>query len=343
MGVLPAPAVQEAQRPAPLALSRDDVWMSELWLGSWWDTFGAGRELQVLRPEEGRQGGWPLFCERRYGLRRLRLIGSGYCRHALPEPECIPGLADRLAGARDWDVLDFTGLPLEQAEGWREQLCAQGLGVRCTPPWGQRYIPLSTGAGPRVRRRWAEVEQELQPGLLCNLGKRERAVQARGPLRLRIHTTTAGLEALFAACLRIEASGWKGVQQSAMLCQPAKRAFYRTLAWRAAACGALHLALLYSGETLIAFAFDLLWGNVVSGIKIGYLDSWRRYAPGMLLQYRLLRHLHARGIGEYDLGGGAEAYKAAWTPHVRLLANLRACRPDVRGRAAELLLRVRRD
>lgn len=334
MGPFPAPAVQAPTVAAPLALSRDDVWMSALWLGTWWDTFGGGRELQVLAPEEGQQGCWPLFCERRCGLRRLALVGNRYCRHALADADCIPLLAARLAGARDWDELDFTGLPLAQAESWREQLCAHGLAARCAPPWGQRYIPLA--------RPWAQVEREFQPGLPSDVGKRERALQNRGPLALRIQTTSEGLRALFSACLQIEASGWKGARHSAMLCRPVQCAFYRALALRAAAGGALHLALLYCGQTLIAFAFDLVYGNVVSGVKIGYLDNWRRYAPGMVLQYRLLRYLHGRGIAEYDFGGGAETHKAAWTPHARMLANVRAFHSSLRGRAAELLLRGRK-
>lgn len=334
MGLFPAPAVREPIVEAPLALSRDDVWMSALWLGTWWDAFGDGRELRVLAPEEDRRGVWPMFCERRCGLRRLALVGNGYCRHALADRDCIPALAARLASARDWDELDFTGLPLAQAESWREQLCAHGLAARCTPPWGQRYIPLG--------RPWAQVEREFRPGLLPDVGKRERALQSRGSVTLRIHTTAEGLEAVFEACLAIEASGWKGRQHSAMICRPVQCAFYRALALRAAAGGALHLALLYCGQTLIAFAFDLFYGNAVSGVKIGYLDTWRRHAPGMVLQYRLLRYLHDRGIAEYDLGGGAETHKAAWTPHARPLANVRAFHSSLRGRAAELLLRGRK-
>ncbi|MDQ3936431.1 MAG: hypothetical protein M3340_17560, partial [Actinomycetota bacterium] len=50
------------------------------WASAWWDHFGGGRALHVLRCRDG-EGGTrailPLFLDRRGPLRMLRFVGTG--------------------------------------------------------------------------------------------------------------------------------------------------------------------------------------------------------------------------------------------------------------------------
>ena len=113
------------------------------------------------------------------------------------------------------------------------------------------------------------------------------------------------------------------------------------MAFRAAATGALYLALLYSNDALIAFSFCLRHHRVLGGVKIAYHDGWRRYAPGSVLTYRLLQRLQQQGAAELDFSGGDDPYKAEWTPYARTLADLRAFNRTARGRAAAFLCNSR--
>lgn len=325
----PPPAVGKAAS-APAA---DDIWTSELWLETWWEVFGAGSERYGLQPASPPNVHWPLYRERYRLRRRVALLGNDYCRHHLACPDRIPDLVAALAGRRDWDELMLTGLPVDQAHLWLERLAAAGLPARIEPGCLQRYVALD--------RPWAEVEADFRPTLLSNVRRRERALRRLAPLELRVQTEPAGLDKVFEACLRLEASGWKGERGTAMISRPESRRFYTLLTHRAAAAGALYLSQLYSGEVLIAFSLGLRGGRALAGVKIAYLDSWRRYAPGTILKYLLLRRLHAARFTEMDLGGGDAPYKADWTPYTRALASLHAYNRTLPGRAAAALARTR--
>lgn len=334
----PATLIPPAERPrqqraADGATGDDNPWMSAVWLDTWWEVYGAQRRPRMLSLPDDEQAQWPMYEERDRHLRSLGLLGYSYCRHSLPQPESIPALAAQLAAQRDWDTLHFTGLPLDQARRWCDSLRAARLSASVLPAHQQRYLPLD--------RPWVEIEAEMRPSLLSNVHRRERMLEKLSPLQMRVQTDSGGLGPIFEECVALEASGWKGAQKTALAFLPEAQRFYRNLAFRAAAVDALHWALLYSGDTLIAFSFCLRRHRVLGGVKIAYHHDWRRYAPGLVLTYRLLQLLHREGMAELDFAGGDDAYKAEWTPHARALGDLRAFNRTLRGRTATIVARTR--
>jgi len=321
------------RRAADGATANDNPWMSALWLRTWWEVYGGQRQARVISLPAPEPAEWPMYQENDRHLRSLGLLGYSYCRHSLPQPENIPALAAQLAAQRDWDTLHFTGLPLDQARRWCDGLRAARLTASVSLAHQQRYLPLD--------RTWPEIEAEMRPSLRSNVHRRERMLEKLGPLQLRVHTQPDGLASIFEECVALESSGWKGKQRTALAYLPDARRFYRTLAFRAAATGALYLALLYSNDALIAFSFCLRHHRVLGGVKIAYHDGWRRYAPGSVLTYRLLQRLQQQGAAELDFSGGDDPYKAEWTPYARTLADLRAFNRTARGRAAAFLCNSR--
>ena len=314
--------------PAQLPLPGTEVWMSWWWLRSWWEAYGARRQLRVLALHASPPLLCPLFCERRRGLRRLAFLGSDCRRHRLPHPGsdfavCAQRWAELLAARRDWDVFDLRALPQAQAAAWIAALRALRLPLGPAHAWRQWYVALD--------RPWPQVEADFRPGLLSNLAKRDRALRRLGPLEFRLVEDAAGLAAVFDECLAIEASGWKGAGGTALACDPRGREFYRNVTRRAAAQGALWLALLYSGPTLIAFQLYLRSGDTLSGLRIGHRHDWRRHAPGMVLQRLVLERAHQLGFAEMDFSGGDEPFKSDWSASARTLVDVCAFHRTLRG------------
>jgi CelD/BcsL family acetyltransferase involved in cellulose biosynthesis len=317
-----------------------EPWMSDLWLDIWWEHFGHGHRVALTVPPWGVP--LPLLREHRHGLRRLRGLGNGSQRCSLrcaagQLAELAPALAAALAARRDWDWLELDRLLLPQARSLAEALCAAGLWTGCSAPVRQRYVPLD--------RPWEQVAAVWKPRLAAELARRERALRRLGALEFEVIAEPAPAGQHFEDCLRLETAGWKGRAGTAMLSLPAKAGFYRALVARLAAAGVLRLALLKLDARLLAFNLAVVRGEALASLKIGFDESaeWRRFGPGQLLQLRLLRWAHARGLAELDLLGGEDATKAAWTPCFRELARLRAFNRTWRGRAAAVALRRRLD
>lgn len=324
------PALPQAEAFVP------ETWMSDLWLDTWWEHFGHGRRVALAVPPWGVP--LPLLRERRHGLRRLRGLGNGSQRCSLrcsgsQAAQVAPALASALAARRDWDWLELDRLILPQARSLAGALRAAGLWAECSEPVRQPFVPLD--------RPWERIAAAWKPKMLAELARRERGLCRLGALELEVNASPVPAVRRFEECLRLEAAGWKGGAGTAMLSSSAKAGFYRALVARLAAAGALRLALLTLDARLLAFNLAVVRGDVLASLKIGYDESaaWRKFGPGQLLQLRLLRWAHAQGLAELDLLGGEDATKAAWTPHFRELARLRAFNRTWRGRAVALALR----
>jgi CelD/BcsL family acetyltransferase involved in cellulose biosynthesis len=329
-----------ASSPAPQAVAAftPEPWMSDPWLDTWWEHFGAGQRFALAVPP------WdvllPLKREQRWGVRRLRGFGHASQRCSLRCPpaevaDAAAALGGALARRRDWDWLDLDRMMMGQAAALAKELRAEGLGVECAAPVRQYHIPLG--------RPWALVAADCGRKLMAELARKERGLRRLGRLEFEVVATPRAVAFGFEACLRLEAAGWKGRADTAMLSSPAKAGFYRALVSRLAAAGQLRLALLRLDAHLLAFNLCVAHAGALASLKIGYNEApeWRTFGPGQLLQALLLRWAHAEGLHEFDLLGGEDATKAAWTPHFRALTRLRAFHRTWRGRAAGLALRRR--
>ncbi|MGH9477877.1 MAG: GNAT family N-acetyltransferase [Terriglobales bacterium] len=307
-----------------------EFWMSWLWLSTWWQVYGTGRQLRIAVVEGQKWVSCPLYRQRRLGVRQLAFLGSASRRHALGDavPDAAERMARWLAERRDWDSLKLEAVPAGERAAWKRGFDAADLKVCEGQCWLQRSIPL--------HRPWQEVTAGFRPGLLSNLARRERMLARAGSVRLRQVATSADLADVFETCLAMEASGWKGDAGSAMAQNPLARRFYSLLAQRAAERNQLRLTLLELNGAPIAFSLRLRHGNTLASLKIGYDRAHRRFAPGAVLQYQVLREAQAEGIEEVDLSGGDDAYKADWTACGQQLGDLQVYNRTALGRAARM-------
>lgn len=93
--------------------------------------------------------------------------------------------------------------------------------------------------------------------------------------------------------LALEGAGWKGTAGTALASDPAHAQFFREIAARFAARGALNLVFLRGGETQLAATCDLVAGGVDFCFKVAYDERFSRFAPGRDLAFKMIDYFHA--------------------------------------------------
>ena len=148
------------------------------------------------------------------------------------------------------------------------------------------------------------------------------------------------LDAMLAEGYRVEASGWKGRQGTAIDSDPATRAFYSAVAAWAAERGWLRLAYLRLDDRAIAFELLLQDTFAAYSVKTGYDEAHRTASPSTLLTHHTLEAVVASAAQTFEWLGHDEPYKMAFSDGVRERLSITWFAPTILGRLDHLLMSV---
>lgn len=210
-----------------------------------------------------------------------------------------------------------------------------------------RTWPGSVHVAPHARAPAADCRD----GYEAWLARRSKRVRHRWP-RLEAHVvdtlgmtyhcleTFDDLPALLLRLFAVEASGWKGRDGTAIVCNPADRQFYTTLAHRAAAAGVLRIAMLRQGERIAAFEYSIFGGERLYVLKVGYDEAFEDASIGHVLAAIHIRDCCADPrIAWYDkLGNGMTPapYKLRFADEIETLHRITLYAPGWRAQAVRL-------
>jgi CelD/BcsL family acetyltransferase involved in cellulose biosynthesis len=296
------------------------------WITAWWDVFGHGA-LQILTLRRaGRLAGVLPLCGDRGWLRSPT-------NDQTPQFGIVAedaAAADELADA----ALDRAGrrltLSLVDASGW--DLAALRGGARAR---GYRVLARPVVRPPYllVDGDWAAFEKHVAGRLLRDLRRRRRRLEDQGVLTFEVSDGATGLEDLLEDGFRVETSGWKAAQQTAIVSRPETRRFFTEVARWAAARGWLRLAFLRLDGRALAFQFGLEEGGAYYFLKGGYETEFHRFAPGKLLVHDMLERAFSSGLERFEFLGQPESWKLEWTEDTRVLLIVDAFASSLPGRA----------
>ena len=120
------------------------------------------------------------------------------------------------------------------------------------------------------------------------------------------------LERLFA----LEASGWKGLNRTAVVTKANVRHFFYELAAVAAHFGYLALYMLELNGELIAAHFALTYKGRCYSPVVAYNEAFSQFSPGHLIVSEILQDCVTRGFDAYDITGQDQEWKMKWTTHI---------------------------
>lgn len=296
------------------------------WIAAWWEVFGrGGLQILTLRHDGCLAGVVPLHGDQGW----LRSPTNGQT----PQFSLVAedgAAANELAGA----VFDRAGrrltLSFLDASGWdvaalRDHAQVRGYRVLARPVVRPPYLV--------VDGDWQAFQDRLAGRLLRDLRRRRRRLEDEGALTFEVSDGAADLEELLDDGFRVETSGWKAAQETAIVSRPETRRFFTEVARWAAGRGWLRLAFLRLDGRAVAFQFGLEEGGVYYFLKGGYDTEFHRYAPGKLLVHDMLERAFSSGLERFEFLGQPESWKLEWTSELHTLLVVDAYAPSLPGRA----------
>ncbi len=142
------------------------------------------------------------------------------------------------------------------------------------------------------------------------------------------------LAALLDEAFDVEASGWKGIEASALNYDPRRASFFRRYASAAARQGALRMAFMRIGGDAAAMQIGVETRGKLWLLKVGYRERLAQCSPGMLLMRESIAAAARAGLQGFEFLGRAEAWTDVWTQRRRRHVSLRVYPWRASGAAA---------
>jgi len=204
--------------------------------------------------------------------------------------------------------------------------------------WSDRFGPVYQAARAMMGRTveldaferpyWSRDSEPIGGGgkRRKQLRRLHRRLQEKGPVEIRRLACARSADDVIDIFLRLERSGWKGAQGTALACRDDDRAFFEALVRQAAKAGSLLAHGLYVGDTPIAMNVDFRSGPLGVCLKTSYDVEWARYSPGLQLERLLLEALTDGPVEALDSCASRDnqALSAIW-PETRPIGELLLC------------------
>lgn len=129
----------------------------------------------------------------------------------------------------------------------------------------------------------------------------------------------------------IEASGWKGRNNTAILCHAPRKEFFERYAHASLRDRTLRLCFLLINDQPVAVQYAIEAMNAYWLLNIGYDEQFRACSPGNILLYESIKSAAESGLARYNLLGKEEAWVQRWTQTTQDSYILAAYRPNFYG------------
>jgi CelD/BcsL family acetyltransferase involved in cellulose biosynthesis len=249
------------------------------------EAFGASSDLRFVLVWEGERLAGLFPFERVARYKRLPVPALASWRHAhcllctpLVRADSARACLEALFDHTDHSLIEFSYLPAGEPfhRVLLEALEARGV---------EGIVNRSTSRG-LLRKHRATVSGQFRR----QAAKNERRLKDLSHVVLQPQDDVARWIDDF---LRIEASGWKGGNGSAMACSPANRRYATEILGAAFRRGQLMASGLDVGGRAIARRFSFTAGEAAYAFKTAYDESFARFSPGAMLELANVRQLDA--------------------------------------------------
>lgn len=158
-----------------------------------------------------------------------------------------------------------------------------------------------------------------------------RRFDEQGELTVERSQTDCDFAALAEEFLSLEASGWKGQNQSALACHSETREFYRALVARSAAAGMARFLTMRLDGKPVAMLSDLRSDNIVYSYKTAFDESYSEFSPGIQIELKNIEFLHTDGIELADSCTASDnaAINRIWGQRLKFQTLVVALKPGI--------------
>jgi len=317
------------------------IFLTWEWLKTWWDAYGASRDLRLLTcwDEAGTLMGIAPLCRSRcrawraVPIHSFRFIGDGsggsdnldFIIRAGHETATLKALIDWLCREKsDWDILELNTVP---SESGLSKLFLEELSVR---GWTHRRQEAAHLVIP-LPNRWDDYVASLTAQMRASVRQKIRRLEKNYRVGLRKCETPEELPQCLQQLFDFHADRWSLRGDSGSLHPPEKRRFYQEMALRFLERGWLAFWMLDLDGQPVAAEFGFRYAGTHFFLQSGFDPNYLSHSVGVVLKALILRELIQDGIRWYDFLGGDEPYKMRWGAERRSYNYLRCARPGSWG------------
>lgn len=180
------------------------------------------------------------------------------------------------------------------------------------------------------------------------LARNRRRLEELGNVEHECHCFGEGLDRAVSAFLKIEASGWKGKQGTALACDEKTGKFALDVFTGEEGNSICRADLLTLNGAPIAVSLITLAGRTGFAVKASYDESYRSYSPGLLLEIEVIRSfLSGSWASRLDAAtAGAHVIDSLWSGQIEvadLIFSLSPRYPKLRLSALQISDQTRRN
>lgn len=300
-------------------LRGDNPFQSWEWIRSWWQVYGADRELFVLtfRDSGNQTVGIVPLC-RQWSLTKghcLELLGSGkacsdyqtFLVEPMFESDVLHHLVEWLMtadGDRRWDTLDLDGICLldSTVNAWRTQMAQRAVSITqleqpsCwrleLPPTWENYVTERARTRRRSLRKQLQTLQDSQSGVTYHVAESLQQAQE------------------YLSCVEeLHQRRWQEVGIQGCFASDGFRSFVQLAVERFWSQGELHLAVVRAGGEVVAGSLGIIRNRTHYVYLTGMNPQQAEMRPGWTLNTGHLSHAYQNGLTTIDYLRGDEGYK----------------------------------
>lgn len=157
--------------------------------------------------------------------------------------------------------------------------------------------------------------KKIKKSLKSDLRRAKKKANEYGELGFNlIHATSEKkLQAHLDTAFRIEASGWKGKNNTAILSSKSRKEFFERYAYASLRDGTLRLYFLLINNEPVAVQYAIESKKAFWLLNIGYDEKFRTCSPGNLLLEKSINTASQNRLARYNLLGKEEPWTRRWT------------------------------
>ncbi len=196
-----------------------------------------------------------------------------------------------------------------------QELCRNRGRLRLIKDAGSLFVP--------TNMNWNEFESGMSARSRAGLRRKQRQAEKKGRVDFDVVSPDSdALDPYLQEALRVESSGWKGRNGTAILSMPLLRKFFTIYSQEAARLGMLRIFFLKIGGETVAVRLAVEYANRLWELKIGYDEHWASCSPGLLLTHETLKYACKKGLDAFEFLGTDEPWIRMWTDNAHAHASL---------------------
>jgi CelD/BcsL family acetyltransferase involved in cellulose biosynthesis len=274
------------------------------WYRAWWAAFGQrgdvaietawqGNRLAAVLPLRSRRGG------------RLAAMANEHTPLYRPvgrEPAAAEALVRHVLAGNEVGVELFAVPETDPVVGSTSD--SARTGNRNEVVERQHVSPIVETVG--TFDSWRKL---TKPNWHSNIPRLARKLQREHDAEFSIVQTPSDLTGELDLGFRVEASGWKGEQETAIQSSPQTEAFYRDVAKAFDDRGQVRLSRIMLADGCAAFDLCLLAGRRLYLLKTGFDERFRKLSPGLVLRLATIERCFELGLEAHELLGNDAEWK----------------------------------